>query len=455
MKSIKYTLLLLALACTATIAQAQDIVQIAGSNFRVELNEYEKTATIIDYEYVIDDHKYPIRADFRRLRRINGKVLIIPETVKVHGKEYTVTTIGRAAFAGYTNFNYLSIPETVTKIDEYAFFRTSIMELKIPASVISIGDRAFGRCAKLKHVTQSHDLTVGKDIYKDAHKDLRFHYNTDVAQRPKQEKKAQETVVTVSDIDTNIPSNAIGESATFAVIIANENYQHDATVDYALQDGRTVRTYCSQVLGLPAENIRYIEDASLNNMKAVISWLQKVVKLYQHEAKIIFYYAGHGVPDKEGATSLLPIDGNSADATTGYSLKNLYAALGSLQAKNVCVFLDACFSGKQRNDELLSEGVRGVRRAKEETPHGNMIVFSAAKSDETAHSYPAQGHGLFTYYLVKKLKETNGNVTLGELADYISKEVGRRAILVLNTEQTPTINTSAAMKNIWRDLNLK
>ena len=50
---------------------------------------------------------------------------------------------------------------------------------------------------------------------------------------------------------------------------------------------------------------------------------------------------------------------------------------------------------------------RGVAiKAKQNHPQGNMVVLSAAQGDETAHPYTEKGHGLFTYYLLKKLKET-------------------------------------------------
>lgn len=132
----------------------------------------------------------------------------------------------------------------------------------------------------------------------------------------------------------------------------------------------------------------------------------------------------------------------------------LWLYLGGLDTRNVCVFLDACFSGKQRNNDMLV-AARGVRRAKEETPQGNMVVFSASKEDETAHSYPEKGHGLFTYFLCKKLQETEGNVTLGELADYVSSNVAKRSVVVLNTMQTPTTSASPVLENSWRDIKLR
>ncbi|MCD8202618.1 MAG: caspase family protein [Prevotella sp.] len=438
----------------STLLHAQStLIDICGSSFRAELDNVHMTAELVDYSHEIDDNPLPMKIETRKFKKLYGNMLEIPSTISAYGKEYTVTSIGRGVFADYTNFSYVNIPETVKTIGDYAFFRTKLLEINIPSSVVSIGDRAFGLCKKLSYINLPQGVSLGSDVY-EASVIVKYSAGSDMANSNKSKPQQKPENVT-SDIDMNIPTTSL-ESApyTFAIIIANENYMNEANVDYAIQDGRTFRNYCQQVLGLPQENIRFQEDATLNNMKTMVNWISNVAKAYKGKAQILFYYAGHGIPDDNGNTSLLPVDGSAKDLSTGYSLKSLYSSLGSLSANSVCVFLDACFSGKQRNDELLV-AARGVRKAKEEMPSGNMIVFSAAKDDETAHSYPEKGHGLFTYFLIKKIKETKGNVTLGELSDYINENVSQKSIVVLNTVQTPTTNASASMKSSWRDMKLK
>ena len=64
-------------------------------------------------------------------------------------------------------------------------------------------------------------------------------------------------------------------------------------------------------------------------------------------------------------------------------------------------------------------------KAKSGQPQGKMVVFSAAQGDETAYPNNEEHHGMFTYYLLKKLQETKGEVTLQELGDYIVKNVSQ------------------------------
>lgn len=256
-----------------------------------------------------------------------------------------------------------------------------------------------------------------------------------------------------SDVDRNIPLAEGDNSNTFAVIIANENYKRESKVDYALNDGETFRQYCHQALGLPKSNVHCIKDATLNDFRAEMDWLSQVAEAYDGEARLIVYYAGHGVPDEKTRTSyLLPVDGYGSNVNTGYKLSEMYSSLSAYPAKSVMIFLDACFSGTERGGGMLASA-RGVAlKAKPEQPKGNMIVISAASGDETAYKYDEKSHGMFTYFLLKKLQQSGAATTLGELADYLTTNVGRRSIVINMKSQTPTVSVSGSLSSGWRNL---
>lgn len=259
-----------------------------------------------------------------------------------------------------------------------------------------------------------------------------------------------------ADVDVNLPITNTSSENTFAVIIANEHYQDVAAVPYAGNDGTIFAEYCKQSLGLPATNIHLVKDATLNNMKREINWLKQVSDAYKGTAKIIVYYAGHGIPNEATKDAyLLPVDGFGTDITTGYSLQALYTTLGELQAKSIMVFLDACFSGSMRDGRMMASA-RGIAiKAKNSTPKGNMVVFSAASGDETAYPYKEKQHGLFTYYILKKLQSSKGNITLGDLQSYVRDEVAKRSIVVNGKSQTPTIAPSANIGEDWKSWTLR
>lgn len=261
----------------------------------------------------------------------------------------------------------------------------------------------------------------------------------------------------VSAVDENIPTSNKKNTNTFAVIIANENYQSVAPVPFALNDGNIFREYCLKTLGISEKQIKYVPNATGNQVKQQVGWLQTICDVFGEDAQIIFYYSGHGIPDEGNRTAyLLPVDGIGTDITTGYKLDDLYSALGNIPSKNVTVFMDACFSGSTRNDgkEMLV-AARGVAiKARSGMPQGNMVVFSAAQGDETAYPDYEEKHGMFTYYLLKKLQDTEGNVTLQELGEYIIDNV-RKKSAVNGKLQTPCVTPSASLDASWKEWTLK
>ena len=99
---------------------------------------------------------------------------------------------------------------------------------------------------------------------------------------------------------------------------------------------------------------------------------------------------------------------------------------------------------------------RGVaREAKKETLTGNAIVFSAASGEETAMTYKEKGHGLFTYFLLKKLQESKGDVNYNELANYIQTNVKKESFLTNEKLQTPAVLVSNDAIGSWQELTLK
>jgi uncharacterized caspase-like protein len=69
---------------------------------------------------------------------------------------------------------------------------------------------------------------------------------------------------------------------------------------------------------------------------------------------------------------------------------------------------------------------------------GNLVILSASEADEISLSDPAQGHGLFTYYLLKGLNASQGDSTVKDLYDYLVPHV-QDAARQQNRDQTPKL----------------
>lgn len=274
----------------------------------------------------------------------------------------------------------------------------------------------------------------------------------------KQTISTKNMIYGTSDVDVNIPEAASKQENTYAIIIANENYENEKNVEFAYNDGQVFKEYCVKALGIPENQVHFRADATLNNMTFEVNWIKQIAKACEGNAKFIFYYAGHGVPeDNMQDAYLLPVDGFHSDLSSGYKLSNLYKALGDIPAENVLVFLDACFSGSQRSGEHLASARGVARKVRLTAPKGNMVVFSAASGSQTAHPYSEKYHGMFTYFLLKKIQEHKGTLSLGELSDFVSKNVNKTALATkeIKVMQTPTLTPSSSLKTTWRKLAIK
>jgi hypothetical protein len=264
-----------------------------------------------------------------------------------------------------------------------------------------------------------------------------------------------------SPVDVNIPMGPNPKPYRFALIIGNEDYQtyqptlsKESNVDYANRDAEIFKLYAEKVLGVPSENIVYLLDAKVVELNRALIKINKAIELSNGKAEVFFYYAGHGFPDQNTKDPyLIPVDVSANDLKYAFKMNDIYKTLTQFESKSITVFLDACFSGGARNKGLMS--ARGVKiKPKEGYLNGNIVIFSAASGTETAQPLHKERHGLFTFYLLKKLQETSGNVNYEELYNYLKENVGIKSVFINESEQTPQISSSPAVGEEWKKWKL-
>jgi len=238
-----------------------------------------------------------------------------------------------------------------------------------------------------------------------------------------------------------IPANsALQHPRTYVLSVGISTYRDPqiAARKFSALDAELVAAYFQTVGGVPAHNIRLLQDwKSLRPdiEEFILEWLPKRLT---SDSVVIVYFSGHAAVSPNGETYLVPYDGTHNSTARLYPLKDLEAGLARLKTKQTLFIFDG---------GMLSIGPTG--KVKRRGP-----LWSSSKS-QVLHLIGTTGlhnglepaklrHGLFTYYLLRGLRgdaDTNadGNVTLGELAAFVGRTVPAAARQDFGQEQHPFI----------------
>jgi len=267
-----------------------------------------------------------------------------------------------------------------------------------------------------------------------------------------------EIATLTSEVDRDIPVNPTVNQNRYALVIGNEDYQKyqkgissEMNVAFARNDAKVFNEYLVKTLGFPKRNVYLLLDATAGEMNQKLDLISKLVAKAGDGAELIFFYAGHGLPHEvTHIPFLIPVDVSGSNLEPAIKLSEVYQKLGESGASRITIFLDACFSGGGRASGLLA--ARSVRiKPSAGDLSDNTIVFTATSGEQSALPYTKEKHGMFSYFLLKKLQETAGDITYGDLADYLTKTVSYESLRINEKEQDPEVRVSYDVKDEWRE----
>ena len=258
----------------------------------------------------------------------------------------------------------------------------------------------------------------------------------------------QPTGVKIDDVD-QIPAVADGfrRPHTYLISIGIGSYrdQHISTRKFASLDAEMVASYFQSLGGLPAANVRLLQDGKALRSdidEALLDWLPPHMN---KDAIVIVYFAGVAMVSPTGETFLVPHEGTAASTTRLYPFKGLEAGLARLKARQTVFIFDGLVSrlGAETKPKTTTPpwGAGATSTIHLISPSG----FGNGLEDERHR------HGLFTYYLLRALRgdadiNRDGEVTIGEVIPFLSQKVAWAARARFNREQrvltAPPLNPS-------------
>ncbi len=243
------------------------------------------------------------------------------------------------------------------------------------------------------------------------------------------------------DLNPTLIKAEINPSAV-AIIIGIEDYKNTFVAPYAGNDALAFYDFVNFSLGVPEENIKLLMNDNAgrtSTLKTLAKWLPKMVK--EDKSDIYIFFSGHGLASDDGEELyLLPSDGDPDLLEDSTLLRNqVFDRIAKLNPRSVTVFLDTCYSGATRTEEILVAAKPIFIEAKEQNIPENFTVFSASAGRETAKILEEAEHGLFSYYMMKGLEgeadiNSDNQITNGELITFINNNVSKQA------NQTPQLN---------------
>ncbi len=123
----------------------------------------------------------------------------------------------------------------------------------------------------------------------------------------------------------------------------------------------------------------------------------------------------------------------------------LYDQLGRLPAREIVVALDSCFSGAGGRS-VIAKGARPIVIQMQSAlmiPK-NVTVMAAAANNQISSTYETKSHGLFTYFMLKGIKDENvvrqnGALAISDLFSYMKPQVELIARKQYNNTQSPQL----------------
>ena len=225
-------------------------------------------------------------------------------------------------------------------------------------------------------------------------------------------------VATMPAADTN--------GRTWLLAIGVEDYKEAPDVPYADNSLELVSAALAKRFGIPEAN-RVVLQGEEATGTFIRGKIRNTLKLLGPEDTLYFYYSGHGMPGRNGEQLYLaPRDiVVSAFEDEDFAFANLLGEIQQARVGKVLAFLDTCFSGKAKADELVFPGVAPIMESAEQELPDKMTVFYAASGAQFANSYDDKAHRLFSYFLAQGLADGLG--TVEDLGRYVSANVAEHA----------------------------
>lgn len=223
-----------------------------------------------------------------------------------------------------------------------------------------------------------------------------------------------------------------------AVVVGINQYEHEAPLQFAVNDAQAVRDTLVERFGFDPANITLLLDGQATSA-AILGAMRHLGRTTEVDDRVVFFFAGHGhtIQGRAGDVGfLVPYESDPADDATLLAWRTLVDTTQLIRAKHVLFIMDACYSGLATSRKPSPGATRFVRDL---LLRRSAQVITAGKANQVVDDAggPRAGHSIFTGHLLNGMDgeatTAEGVLTAQGLMAYVYRTVGQDP----NSQQTP------------------
>jgi hypothetical protein len=208
--------------------------------------------------------------------------------------------------------------------------------------------------------------------------------------------------------------------------IGINDYADVPDVPFADRSAEQFAKIVEKLLGVQKQNTIVLTNADATSGR-LRGRLRTLLNRLGPQDQLVLYYAGHGVPGKDGKSAyLLAQDGGPGSyEEPALRLEQLYADIAKSRVGAAMLFIDACFSGRSGKDSIVFEGIAPILvTPKQSFPDSQRLaVMTAGRGDQFSNQNKDSGHRLFSYHLMRAMLETSPSLEIGSLHNRLRQRV--------------------------------
>ena len=256
------------------------ILEKINNDTQWELDEYIGTAADVNAPRIIDDMLVVSFGSHCFANNTNVKSVItssplwtigeyafidctLLESIELH---YALHTIGVGAFSGTSSLKDINLEDSaVTTINAYTFLNSGIEEVALPTTCTSIKNNAFAQCYELKKITIPKSVTeIDETAFKFSENAVIYCYTDSYAHT-----YAQENDIDFVLIDAENPTDAPTDEPTTAPITSYVRGDADHDGKVTIIDATKIQRFLAKLVDDPDGYIRLAGDVDGDGLNII------------------------------------------------------------------------------------------------------------------------------------------------------------------------------------------